>query len=99
MTALSGDVLDHNALEVFITCRLADHNRVTQDLEVVQVALASIDETWEAARRVVAAPRPLWFRRRDRDRDLLAHPRAAGRTLGCRLHCQCRHRLVLIPPS
>ncbi len=50
MTALSSEALDRDVLEVSITRRLADHNRVTQDLEVAQVELASIDETWEAVK-------------------------------------------------
>ncbi len=50
VTALSSEALDRDALEVSAARRLADFNRVTQDLEVAQVDLASIDETWEAAK-------------------------------------------------
>ncbi len=50
MTALSSEALDRDALEVSIARRLADLNRVTQDLEVAEVELASIDKTWEAAK-------------------------------------------------
>ncbi len=50
MTALSSEALDRDALEVSIARRLADLNRVTQDLEVAQVEIASIDKTWEAAK-------------------------------------------------
>ncbi len=38
MTALSSEALDRDALEVSIARRLADLNRVTQDLEVAQVS-------------------------------------------------------------
>ncbi len=44
MTALSSEALDRDALEVSIARRLADLNRVTQDLEVAKVELAPIDE-------------------------------------------------------
>ncbi len=50
MTALSNKALDRDALEVSAARRLADLNRVTQDLEVAQVELASIDGAWEAAK-------------------------------------------------
>ncbi len=50
MTALSSEALDRDALEVSIARRLADLNRVTQDLEVAQVELACIDGAWEAAK-------------------------------------------------
>ncbi len=50
MTALSSEALDRDALEVSAARRLADLNRVTQDLEVAQVELASIDKAWEAAK-------------------------------------------------
>ncbi len=50
MTALSSEGLDRDALEVSIARRLAALNRVTQDLEVAQVELASTDEAWEGAK-------------------------------------------------
>ncbi len=50
MTALSNKALDRDALEVSAARRLADLNRVTQDLEVAQVELASIDGAWGAAK-------------------------------------------------
>ncbi len=50
MTALSSEALDRDALEVSIARRLADLNRVTQDLEVAEAEIASIDEAWEAAK-------------------------------------------------
>ncbi len=50
MTALSSEALDRDAFEVSIARRLADLNRVTQDLEIAEVDLAFIDEAWEAAK-------------------------------------------------
>ncbi len=50
MTALSSEAIDRDALQVSIARRLADLNRVTQDPEVAQVELASIDKVWEGAK-------------------------------------------------
>ncbi len=50
MTALSSEALDRDALEMSIARRLADLNHATQDLEVAQVELSSIDQAWEAAK-------------------------------------------------
>ncbi len=50
MTALSNEALDRDALEVSAARCLAALNRVTQDLEVAQVELASIDGAWDAAK-------------------------------------------------
>ncbi len=50
MTALSGEALDRDALEVSIARRRTALNRVMQDLEVAQVELASINKAWVAAK-------------------------------------------------
>ncbi len=50
MIAMSSEALDRDALEVSAARRLADLNRATQDLEVAEVELASIDEAWGAAK-------------------------------------------------
>ncbi len=50
MTALSSKALDRDALAVSIARRLIELNCVSQDLEVAEVELASIDEAWEAAK-------------------------------------------------